>query len=255
MDWVKLATNYYDDPAIMRAGEAAEILFTRALAYVGDQETDGVVPREVLPRLTPRNGVTRARALVSEGLWEVIPEGWRFLAWAKHQTTKDQLDQRRAGGAARQAAYRERHKPARNAVTDAVSHSGVTPREVEVEVEAAAAAAATHPKDLPPALAILRAQLEAHKLVVQWSSLTEGDHAEIEDLIRIHGDNALVKSALRSYQPNRPPATARAWLKQWRDLRAPGDLRVVADPCPGHGHTGTTKHCIQCASEQKEATR
>ena len=50
MDWVKLATNYYNDPALMRAGEAAEVLFTRALAYAGDQETDGVIPTEALPR-------------------------------------------------------------------------------------------------------------------------------------------------------------------------------------------------------------
>lgn len=251
MEWVKLATNYYDDPAIMRAGEAAEVLFTRALAYVGSQETDGVVPREVLPRLAPRNGMARARALVREGLWEVVPEGWRFMSWSKHQASKDQMASKRTAGAARQARHRSRNAVS-NGVRNAVTNAGVTPTEVEEEVEAAAAAAATHSGDLPPAVAILRGQLEAHRLVVQWSNLTEGDLAEIEALIGLHGDNSLVQSAVRSYQPAKPPATARAWLRQWRDLRAPGDLTVVPEPCIEPGHSGTTKHCTQCASERLE---
>lgn len=255
MEWVKLSTNYYLDPAIMRAGEAAEVLFTRALAYVGDHETDGFVPKEALPRLTPLRGASRARSLVREGLWEVAPGGWRFVNWMKHQRTKDQMASTRENGRQRQAKHRARNAGS-NGVRNAVTNGGVTRTEVEEEVEAAAAASATHPGDLPPAVAILRGQLEAHKLIVQWSSLTEGELAEVEDLTRIHGDTALVKSALRSYQPNKPPATARAWMRQWRDLRAPGDLAAVPDePCTEHGHTGTTRHCIQCASEKKAADR
>lgn len=123
--------------------------------------------------------------------------------------------------------------------------------------KAAAAAPVAAPRgnrDLPPAVAILRAALEAHKLTVQWSNLSADDLADIERLVSVHGDTALVKSALRSFQPNRPPATARAWLAQWRDLRAPGDLAAVKS-CPERGHSGTTTHCAQCASEQKAGNR
>lgn len=253
MDWVKLATNYYLDPAIMRAGEAAETLFTRALAYVGDHETDGVVPREALRILVARGGTARARALVREGLWEVIPEGWRFVQWTKHQASRDQMAARRESGRARQARHRGRNAVS-NAVTDGVSNASVTPTEVEGEVDAAAAAAreaSTQP--LPPAVEILRGALEAHTLRVRWDTLTADELAEVERLAALHGDAALVRSAISSFQPAKPPATAKAWLGQWRDLRAPGDLALVSDPCPEPGHSGTTRHCAQCASERKAA--
>lgn len=247
MDWVKLTTNYYLDAAVMRAGEAAEVLFTRALAYVGDQETQGVVHREVLPRLTPARGTARAAALVREGLWEVVPDGWRFVSWDKHQTTVEQLEAKREAGRARQARHRTRSNGMRNAVTNA----SVTRTEVEVEVEAAAAATTAPP--LPPSLAILRAALEARKLTVRWDRLTTEQATEIEALVAEHGDGPLVAAAVRAFQPDRPAAFVQAWLPGWRDLRAPGDLRVIHPPCDQPGHSGTTKHCAQCASEQKAA--
>ena len=37
MEWVKLDTTFYLDAAIVRAGEAAEVLFVRAMAYCGDE--------------------------------------------------------------------------------------------------------------------------------------------------------------------------------------------------------------------------
>ena len=65
MEWVKLDTTFYLDAAIVRAGEAAEVLFVRAMAYCGDQENDGLVEREILPRLCPNRGAARAAALGS----------------------------------------------------------------------------------------------------------------------------------------------------------------------------------------------
>lgn len=259
MDWVKLRTTYYNDAAIMRAGEAAEILFVRALAYCGEQENDGLVPREVLPRLCPTRGLPRARALVREGVWAEVPEGWRFVSWDKHQTTREQLEQTREDNRRRQATWRANRKGERNGVTNPVSDAVVTGTEVEVEVEQAAAArearSTTGSRDLPPAVAILRGALEVRKLVVRWDRLSVDDLAEIEQLVETHGDAALVASAMREFQPDKPVVFAQAWLAGWRQLRKPGDLVVVDDPCPEPGHTGTVRHCIQCASEEKAAAR
>ncbi|WP_372733591.1 hypothetical protein [Nocardioides sp.] len=252
MDWVKLSTSFYNDAAVMRAGEAAEVLFVRAMAYCGDQENAGIVPKEALPRLCPTRGIPRARALVREGLWEVVEGGWRFVNWHRHQETREQLDARRVAGRARQARHRQQRKSGvSNAVTNSVSDAEVTGTEVEVEVDAAAAAGAGRATTLPASVEILRAALEAHKLVVRWDLLTLDQVTQIEALITTHGDGPLVKSALSQYQPNRPPATAQAWIGGWEQLRKPGDLAAVQpDPCAEPGHSGTTRHCAQCASER-----
>lgn len=257
MDWVKLTTNYYLDAAIMRAGEAAEVLFTRALAYCGDQENGGLVPREVLPRLVPSKGPARAAALVREGLWDVDPAGWRFARWAKHQADRSQLESRREAGRRRQQKHRNReNKPGdgvRDGVRDGVTDASVTGGEVEGEVDAAAAAARdASPNPLPEPVAILRAALDAHRLEVRWDRLTVAELDEIEALVAEHGDQRLIQSAKRAWRPDHPAVFASAWLPGWRALGTP--LRLVDSPaCPLPGHTGTTRHCAQCASEQKAA--
>lgn len=127
-------------------------------------------------------------------------------------------------------------------------------------MEHAAAAAATGHEDRgddapSPALAILRSKLNARKLIVRWDRLKPAQVTEIEALIQLHGDSTLVKTALQAFQPDNPPVFAQAWLENWRALPAPGaHLTGVADPaCPEPGHSGTTRHCAQCASEQKAA--
>lgn len=256
MDWVKLSSNYYNDPAVMRAGEAAEVLFTRALAYCGDQETDGFVPAEVLLRLTPIKAPSRAAALVREGLWVVVDGGWRFTAWEKHQITSEQIEQTRAGNRQRQA---KRRTAQRHAVTNGVSHALVTVTEVEEEVDAAAAASrhGVTPRQLPGSIEILRKKLEARKLTVRWDKLDDDQLAEIEALISLHGDGPLVATAVRSYQPDSPPAFAQAWLGAWAQLAAPGGgLRLVDDPaCALPGHQGTARFCRECIVEAKAGDR
>lgn len=250
MDWVKLATNYYDDAALMRAGEAAEVLFLRALAYCGDQENDGTVPHEALARLTPTRGKARASALVREGLWKPVPQGWSIVSWSKHQESKDQLDAKRASARARQAKHRAQQA---NAVCHAVTNARVTPTEVEVEVEDAAAAASEPepPTPLPPPVEILRLRLEAARLVVRWDKLTTDQLNRIVALIELHGDAQLVKAAVAAYRPAAPIGFAQGWLGIWQALPAPGRLALAVDPaCTEPGHSGTTRHCTQCASER-----
>lgn len=81
MDWVKLSTSYHLDDAIMRAGEAAEVLWLRALTWAAHEETAGRVPTVVIPRLVPGRGEVRAAALVREGLWAPREGGWQFPRW------------------------------------------------------------------------------------------------------------------------------------------------------------------------------
>lgn len=121
----------------------------------------------------------------------------------------------------------------------------------ELTTTAAAAASRATTNQLPPAVEILRGRLEAHKLIVRWDLATAADLSEIEHLIETHGDAPLVKSALDQYVPDRPARFVSAWLNGWRNLAPPGSLRLVDhNPCPEPGHSGTTRHCPQCASER-----
>lgn len=250
MEWVKLHTRYYLDRAVLRAGEPAEVLFTRSLAYAGDQESDGFIPAEALAMLAPKKGSTRAAALVREGLWDVVDGGWQIPGWVKHQVTVERLEQQREAGRERVARHRARQKTGRNAVTNGVGNEVVRSGEVEEEVDAAAAA--TTPP-LPPSLEILKAKLDAAKMTARWDRLTADQHAIIEQLIDLHGDGPLVKSAIAQYRPGAPAVFAQAWLAGWMSLVPAGTgLRVVSDPCPESGHSGTTDHCTQCASERLE---
>lgn len=263
MDWVKLTTNYYLDAAIMRAGEAAEVLFTRALAYCGDQENGGLVPREVLLRLTPTRGLARARALVREGLWEEVPAGWRFVSWDRHQSD---LRARREAGRRRQATFREREKvrnASRNAGRNDVTNADVTQREEEVEeeVDAAAAALAAADRAGPDAgdvvIEILGDKLRQHTALraLRTDKLNATQAAQIVALVEQHGDQRLVDQALAALRRDDPPRTIQAFLPGWSVMPPPGQrlALVTADPCPAPGHSGTVRHCTQCASEQKAA--
>lgn len=259
MDFAKLRSNYYRDAAIMRAGEAAEVLFTRALAHCADQENGGIITREALPYLTPTKGPTRARALVREGLFEVIPEGWQITNWDKHQVSKEEIEEKRAAGRRRQATYRQRRKngtrdAVSNGVTNGVTNGEVTPREVEEEVDNAAAAALRATPPLPPPLQILKGKLDAARLVVRWDRLAPEQVTQIEHLITTHGDQPLVKAALGCYRPDSPPAFAQAWLGVWASLPAPGSLSLVQQRCADHGVAlSPAGVCPSCEADRKAA--
>lgn len=268
MEWVKLFTHYDADLAIAAADDSAEVMFTRGLAYAGRNRTSGFIPTTQLHHLTRHparakrivDQLTRVAPDGSPGPWECVDGGFRIRNWEHYQEQIEAIEERRKADRARKRKQREREKQQRGvAGPSRDSHADVRGGEGEEEEDAAAAASDVTPvtptrRDLPASVAILRAALEAHKLHVRWDTLTDDDLAEIEALIDTHGDGPLVQSAVRAYQPNKPPVYARAWIGGWRALRKPGDLRLVAaDPCPEPGHVGTTRHCTQCASERLAA--
>ncbi len=81
MEWVKLAAvpAYYIDGAVLRAGEAAEVLFCRSLAHCGGVESAGRIDKTVLPMLVVGRVQARADALVREGLW--LDEGTHYRVY------------------------------------------------------------------------------------------------------------------------------------------------------------------------------
>jgi hypothetical protein len=84
-NYVPLDVNYSSDPAIRAAGEHAELLFVRGIAYCKRTRTDGFIPDFDLPvvAIGLRSVPKRVAALVSHGLWRPVDGGWVVRSWSR----------------------------------------------------------------------------------------------------------------------------------------------------------------------------
>lgn len=114
MDWVKLGTRYYLDPAVASLPDAdTELLFVRSLAYAGAEETGGFIPEVIVPSLIRRRRYGAAvEALVARSLW--VPStgdrgqpGYRITRWEDWQEELDALARRRANDRERKRKQRQ----------------------------------------------------------------------------------------------------------------------------------------------------
>lgn len=111
--YAPLSAHYYKDNAIALAGERAELLYLRGLAFCADVLSDGYISETQLTRFVGVGLVgvrTRAERLCEVGLWERVDEtllgdgsGYRVLAWHKWNRSKAEIDQKRKDDAARKA--------------------------------------------------------------------------------------------------------------------------------------------------------
>ena len=277
MVWFRSDDGFNSHPKVVAIPRGATRLRATGLwhavgVWCAQQLTDG----SFAPHMIAEHGGTRtdARWLLDVELWHRLGEGCdtdtcppgqpgmhQMHDYLAQNPSREQVLAERAAAAERQRRARNKAKEKRTASRrdSRVTHAEVTPV-VTVPptrpdpITAAAAAVDAVGVTLPPPHVILRSALEARKLVVRWDGLTADQVTEIEQLIDTHGDGPLVAQALRDFQPNKPIAYAQGWLSGWRSLRKPGDLAAVPDdPCTEPGHTGTTRHCVQCASERKAA--
>jgi hypothetical protein len=113
MEWVKLATDFYDDPAVVAAGDDAELLFVRGLAYCGGVENTGILPSNICKRLCPTRTAQRIEKLLAHGLWIEVPGGYQIAKWGDWQSELDALAARRRADRERKRAQRDRDAAAR----------------------------------------------------------------------------------------------------------------------------------------------
>lgn len=109
--YAPLSAMYADDDAIIAAGEKAELLFVRSLAFcAGMPEQDGYITERQLER---RVGAgmpdvsERAETLVREGLWERVDGGFIVRAWLKWNRSSEDLGRERKKDRDRKAAKAE----------------------------------------------------------------------------------------------------------------------------------------------------
>ena len=97
--YVKLDASYDDDPKILMAGEKAEVLYLRALCLAKRILSDGFIADVHLPRFGLTSVNVRAKKLVEVGLWERVEGGYLIVSWLKHNSSKDEVEAIKEGGA------------------------------------------------------------------------------------------------------------------------------------------------------------
>jgi hypothetical protein len=112
VEWVKLSSTYYLDPDVMGWDDAAEVLFTRGLAYVGNAQTSGRIPPGAPRMLSRAADVAPVVAqLVASGQWvEQEDGGWLIARWDEYQEELEKLIGRRKADAERKRRQRDRDR-------------------------------------------------------------------------------------------------------------------------------------------------
>lgn len=98
--YAKLLANYASDDAIIEAGEAAELLFVRGLAFCATSDADGFITDAQVVRYVGagmKDALKRAERLAATGLWERLDGGYLVRSWTKiHETAADKGRRRKA---------------------------------------------------------------------------------------------------------------------------------------------------------------
>lgn len=96
-----LSAHYYDDDAVIAAGEKAEVLFTRGMAFSARKPMDGFITDLQLTTFRLPGVVARAQRLVDVGLWVREEGGYRVAAWLKHNASRAEIEEKQRKDAAR----------------------------------------------------------------------------------------------------------------------------------------------------------
>lgn len=108
-----LSAGYYDDDAVIAAGEKAEVLFTRGLAFAARKPADGFITDLQLTTFRLAGVKARAQRLVEVGLWERVEDdllgvgsGYRIRSWLKHNASKAEIEEKQRRDADRKRGVR-----------------------------------------------------------------------------------------------------------------------------------------------------
>jgi hypothetical protein len=128
--YVQLVNGFYDNDKIrdlVRMGHADSVgIFCMALSLCGDRLTDGFISRRAL---LSNIGATpeQVRALVDEGMFEEVDEGWLIHDYTKHNRAKEQVLHARADAKERKSKSRGHATVTSMSQRDIAVTSGQTP--------------------------------------------------------------------------------------------------------------------------------
>jgi hypothetical protein len=93
VDWVKLLTEFDRNEKVLEVGLAGAGLYARALAYCGDRETDGAIPKAWVEQTVAREGLhDLPDQLVGVGLWASSENGYEIRDFTEVNRSKEEMD-------------------------------------------------------------------------------------------------------------------------------------------------------------------
>lgn len=109
MAWIKIDDSFPDHPKVVGLSDNAFRVHISALCYCGKYLTDGKVPMKIAARFAEENMEVIAELSLA-GLWleDISNNGFIIHDYLTHQTSKDQVEQKRANLRERQKRYREK---------------------------------------------------------------------------------------------------------------------------------------------------
>lgn len=118
MAWIKIDDAFADHPKVIGLSDKAFRTHIEGLCYSGRYLTDGHIPIFVAERLGTEEAISE---LLKVRLW-LIPDngldGYIIHDYLAHQTSKEQVNEKRKSLRERQKRYRERHATAENGSND-----------------------------------------------------------------------------------------------------------------------------------------
>lgn len=107
--YAPLSSSYYRDDAILDAGEKAELLYCRGLAFCADASSDGFISDRQVTAVVGvgmRDATARARRLVDVGLWQRVDGGYVVRSWLKWNKSAEEIGRARKLDRDRKAGQR-----------------------------------------------------------------------------------------------------------------------------------------------------
>lgn len=145
--WVRLDASYYLDAAILEAGEAAEVLYLRALGLAKTVLTDGLLTRPQLATLGLDNLDARASRLVEVGLWLPVKTGWQIRSWLRWNSSAKRVEEIREK---RKRSGRLGGRPKQNAKHGDKQIANQTANQIALTVSNPEAEVELEPEEVPP---------------------------------------------------------------------------------------------------------
>ena len=113
LPWIRLETGFYSNAKFITLTDRGEwraaYVAICAMAWAGDQGTNGYIPKGALKYVNGRP--KDAETLVDVGLWNITEGGWDIQSWGDYQPSMGEYQERKermklrgqAGGLARVA--------------------------------------------------------------------------------------------------------------------------------------------------------
>lgn len=129
MEWVKLYSSFHGHPKTLDLPLSAKGLWLDCLAWVGQHETDGMVPAALVRKVAGEDeGKALAALLVDSGLWEAVDGGWLYHNYERHQPDAAHTEARRTANRERQKRWRTAHNGVTNALVTGARIEETRPR-------------------------------------------------------------------------------------------------------------------------------